>query len=359
MKSERIIGFDLARGLAIIGMIIVNFKVVMSIESNNAYYTIMNLFTGKAAALFVILAGAGLSLMYQLALKKETTEALRKLKVDVLKRSLFLFVIGLSYYPIWPADILHYYGVYLSVATLMLAWSKKRLVVLSIILILLYPFLLVSLDYSKGWNFETLEYLDFFTLYGFIRNLIFNGFHPVIPWITFLLTGIWVGRINFNNEKILLKMAAYSAIIYFVFKLGSVMLLSVDSAVYGLSINDAAALFSTAPMPPNAFYMYTASALAVFVISVCVLIGKKMANTLLVRSLVSFGQLALSNYFFHVIIGMFGLAIVFNNLENAFSTKFVFWYSISYSLVFIVFSHQWRKRFNRGPIEALMRKITG
>ncbi|MCI5057768.1 MAG: DUF418 domain-containing protein [Flavobacteriales bacterium] len=359
MKSKRIIGFDLARGLAIVGMIMVNFKVVMSEPSGNIYYRIMDALSGKAAALFVILAGLGMTLMFQSAKRKKSKDAIRKVKIDLLKRAAFLFVIGLSYYFIWPADILHYYGIYLSIGVLLLSVNRKWLLLISGILIFIYPVLLMVFDYEAGWIIERFEYTDFFTLNGFFRNLFFNGFHPVIPWLAFLATGIWVGRIDFSNRSVLKKTAIISIAIFIATKFISMALLSIGPEMLEMTHDDMMAMFSTEPMPPNPFYMISASSLAIFVICASVYLSDIFSNTLMVNSLVSYGRLALSNYFFHVIIGMGVLAIAFNDFETPLSSRFIFWYALAYNLVFIVFSHLWLKKFKRGPIEILMRKITG
>ena len=55
--KERIIGIDIARALAVIGMIIVNFKVVLGENGLSWVKSFASAFDGKAAATFVVLAG--------------------------------------------------------------------------------------------------------------------------------------------------------------------------------------------------------------------------------------------------------------------------------------------------------------
>jgi len=95
--KKRIIGIDVARALAVIGMIIVNFKVVFGENGNQILKNITHLFDGKAAATFVVLAGVGIALMSNSAVKKNEVEKLNKIKAGIFKRALFLFAIGLSY----------------------------------------------------------------------------------------------------------------------------------------------------------------------------------------------------------------------------------------------------------------------
>ena len=61
--KERIIGIDISRALAIIGMIIVNFKIVIGEKGLSWVKLFACTIEGKAAATFVILAGVGLALM--------------------------------------------------------------------------------------------------------------------------------------------------------------------------------------------------------------------------------------------------------------------------------------------------------
>ncbi len=357
--KQRILGYDFARGLAIIGMIFVNFKVVMVDEESSLLYNLVELLSGKASALFVVLAGIGMTLMHDGAKRKNSVELVRKVKTDLLKRAAFLFAIGLSYYVIWPADILHYYGLYISIGVLFLSSNRIVLQSVSAILIIGYSILLLFFNYETGWNWTTLEYTDFFTLQGFFRNLFFNGFHPVIPWLAFLLTGIWVGRINFIDLKVRKKVLFISLSIYVLFKAISMVTVSALSALSPSEATDIEYAFGTSPMPPLFFYMVTASSLAVFIISLSIYIAEKYSNTLLIKQMVSTGQLALTNYFFHVIIGMLGIQLFFGKLEHAFSIEFMVAYASVFSVVLIVFSHYWRRRFKRGPLEFLMRKITG
>ena len=49
------------------------------------------------------------------------------------------------------------------------------------------------LDFDRGWNWATLSYRDFWTIEGFLRHSLFNGWHPVFPWAAFLLWGMWLG----------------------------------------------------------------------------------------------------------------------------------------------------------------------
>ncbi|RMF27489.1 MAG: DUF1624 domain-containing protein, partial [Bacteroidetes bacterium] len=66
----RIPGIDLARALAVFGMVQVNFNLVFSsdAERDGFFQPLSQLLQGKAAATFVVLAGVGMALMTKRAL---------------------------------------------------------------------------------------------------------------------------------------------------------------------------------------------------------------------------------------------------------------------------------------------------
>ena len=97
--AARVEGYDLARALAIVGMVIVNFTVVMGAEAGDPAWLrrLVSSLEGRAAAVFVTLAGVGMSLMSRRARETGHAGDLRSERVSLLKRALFLFVIGILY----------------------------------------------------------------------------------------------------------------------------------------------------------------------------------------------------------------------------------------------------------------------
>lgn len=189
--TKRIVGVDVARALAVMGMILVNFKMAFGDHGSESLRFFVSLFEGKAAATFVVLAGIGLAFMSNNASRKNELEKRMETRVRLVKRALFLFVVGLLYSTIWIADILHFYGIYMLVALLLISSSKKLIFRTAIGIVSIYPLLMLAWSYDEGWDFNTFEYTDFWSIEGFFRHLFYNGFHPVIPWSAFMLIGLW------------------------------------------------------------------------------------------------------------------------------------------------------------------------
>ena len=144
---------------------------------------------GRAAALFVVLAGIGIGLS--------------RIPVGLLlRRAVFLFVIGLINMAVFDADILHFYALYFVVGAAFLTASRQRVWQGALGIVILAVLANLILDYERGWNWNTLTYTDLWTLPGFPRNALFNGWHPVFPWAAFLLIGMAIGRSELHTPCI-------------------------------------------------------------------------------------------------------------------------------------------------------------
>jgi uncharacterized membrane protein YeiB len=356
--KQRIIGIDVARALAVIGMIFVNFKVVFGEHGRPWVEYVASIFDGKAAATFVVLAGVGLALMTNSALKNNDSQRLKTARIRIAKRALFLFVVGLSYIVIWPADILHFYGIYMLVILLLLTSNEKTILMSAIALILLYPLLIGFWNYETGWNFDTLDYLDFWSFNGFFRNLFFNGFHPVIPWTAFMLFGFWFGKQDLHNDKFVKKTFWMSTIIFISIQAVSYLSISILSEGNQEAALELTEILGTKPMPPLPIYMFSGIAIAFALISACILIAKKFENSFIIDALNKTGQLALTFYVAHVIIGMGIIEVINPSKIGNYSIEFSVSYAIVFSLVCVLFAVVWRKYKKSGPLEWVMRKLT-
>ncbi len=347
-KKTRIVGFDLARSLAIFGMVLVNFKVVMNAKGTGSAWLewLMGLLDGRAAATFVVLAGVGLSLLSRKGRESGDQAKIRANRITLLKRALFLFIVGLAYIPIWPADILHFYGVYIAIAALLLTASDRQLLTISALLPIAFLVLTAFFDYEGAWDWTTLTYADFWTWQGMLRHIFFNGFHPVIPWLAFMLVGMWLGRQNLLNADFRRKLLIIS------FSVAAIT--EAFSALFWKG--ELELLLDTAPMPPMPLYIIAGTATALVVILLCLEITLRRPDAKWIPPLVHTGQLALTLYVAHVVIGM-GFLETIGRLENQ-SLSFAAATGIIFSFLSVVFAHFWRQRYKRGPLEWVMRKLT-
>jgi len=356
MKT-RIIGFDLARAYAIFGMFIVNFNTVFGSHTNHTGISgFLNLFNGNSSTLFVMLAGMGISLMTN---RKDYTYEERKKIISVItKRAYFLFVLGVAFYCWWPADILHFYGGYMHIAIFFIFLPKNYFLYAAVIAILIFHLLFILIPYDAGWNFETLMYNDFWTLKGFLRNSFYNGWNSIFPWIAFFFIGMYLGRLNWIEPHTSKKILTVGCSIYIVTLLTQFFATS-------LTQNTDLIFYLTADyIPPFFPFMMGTASFGLMLISVFIFIGNKMGETKIAKILASTGQMTLTHYIAHLVLGLFILSILtgkklsYQLLKESPTDPFlILIYAVIYYFFSCLFSYIWAKKYKNGPLEMLMRKI--
>jgi uncharacterized membrane protein YeiB len=356
--KQRVIGFDLARALAIFGMVIVNFKVAMNAETgNHLLIRFAELFEGRASALFVILAGVGITFLTKKTRESSDSSLILKNRLSLIKRGLLLIMIGLANSLIWEADILHFYGFYFLIAAAIFTVNNKSLLYISAIIMLIFPVLMLFLNYEQNWNWSTFTYENFWSFDGMVRHILFNGFHPVFPWAAFLIFGMWLGRQDLSQRLIRNKLLVWSLIILLVTEcIFYLIRLTVgDGSELEMTAEEVTFLFSTSIIPPLPQYILSAGSSAVMVLVACLYFSERFSESYINNWLYQTGQLSLTLYLAHVIFGL-GLLESIGRLENQ-TIDFSLLSALIFCICGIAFSVVWLKFFKTGPLEWIFRKV--
>jgi uncharacterized protein len=357
--TNRIAGFDLARAYAIFGMFIVNFNTVFGSQQNNSVIgKLLCLFNGNSSSAFVILAGMGVALMS--IRSNEETEKRTRLRKIVVRRSWFLFAVGLVLYWWWPADILHFYGAYLHFAAALLFVPKKFYLICAGAAVIIFHFLLYIIPFEQGWNFDTLSYNDFFTIRGFLRNTFYNGWNPIFPWLAYFLFGMWLGHLNWQNKLLRRQLFVWAAGVFAAIETAQMF------AQKGFFNEELNFYFTADYLPPFLPFMISTSSFALMLLLTCVLLTEKFHNYKIFVWLSKAGQMTLTHYISHLTIGMLIFATITGKKYSGQPTDsiptappYILCFSVLFYIAAVFFSHYWAKKFTYGPIESVMRKITG
>ncbi len=354
--KDRIIGFDLARAYAIFGMYIVNFNTVFGGHNDHHGLSgILNLFNGNSSSIFVMLAGMGVSLMTNRP--EYSAEMKKKLRTIVIRRSWFLFVVGMVLYTWWPADILHFYGGYLHIAALLLFVPKKYLLWCACGAIAIFHALLYIIPFETGWDFDTLRYIDFWTLEGFLRNTFYNGWNPIFPWLAYFLLGMFLGRQDWQQAEVLRKTVVVALVVWVASE-------GVQLAGTWVSSSEIRFYLTADYLPPFLPIMLSTGSFGVLIISASIYIGSKAGSSSALQALVATGQMTLTHYLLHLLPGMILLGWITNTpLESEFKHRpidpiVILLFAIFFFVLSVVFSVFWSKRFRNGPMETVMRKFS-
>jgi uncharacterized protein len=358
-KTGRTVGLDISRAFAIVGMVVVNYKVTMNASDGGPGWlrTLAATLDGRAAATFVILAGIGASLGSRRARESGDPLLQRQARITLARRAAFLFVLGWAFFPIWPADILHFYGIYLGIGAVVLFAPARTLLRLGVAAIFVSFVFIVSFDYFANWDLDDFSYAGIATPSGFLRNLFLDGFHPVLPWIAFYLFGMWLGRTDLRNAAWRRTLAIRAGVIVVVAEVAAWIVIGPKgSNLEELDDDSWRWLFSVEPIPPLPLYLVAGAATAVLVILGSIWLGHRVSSRV-TEPIVATGQLALTIYLAHVIVGM-AVLDGFGRLEDQTLTWAVA-NSLAFAVPTILAAWAWRRRFSRGPVEALMRRIAG
>lgn len=356
--TSRLIGCDLARALAILGMMIVHFsEVLASVKWPPSFLkAVMGLLDGRAAATFVVLAGVGVALRSCRALESNAPEAIHQVRSVLLKRGLFLLVAGFVNLIIWPGDILRVYGITFLITAWCFGLTDRVVLAFSAFFIVGFIVLLGLLDYSKHWNWETMEYHHLWSASGVIRNLLYDGYRSVFPWAGFLFFGIWLGRRDLRNSSVRRRLILWGAGIAFSTELISRVLIRILAGHLG-DKETVPTLFGTVSMPPLPMFLLASGAMAVAVIVLCIEIGERWPTNWLVKSLAAAGQLAFTWYMVHIILGLGTIDALgltgSKTLGAGMLTGFTFF------ALTVPLSVLWKTKWKTGPLEGLMRRLAG
>ncbi len=354
--SNRIIGFDLARAYAILGMYIVNFNLIFSLPNESGIGQFLQLFNGNSAALFVLLSGMGVALLSNS--KGKLPAQRQRIRGIIIKRSWFLVGAGLLLSTWWPADILHFYGGYMTLAAFLLFVPKRYYLWGALGIVLVFHILLLLVPYETGWDFDTLTYLDFWTLKGFLRNTFYNGWNPVFPWTAYFFVGMWLGRLAWEKAKVKNRVFLFGLLLFsFTYFLQNIVTKSVT--------NEDILFYLTADyLPPFLPFMLNTSAFAMMVIPLCMYIGEAFPQNRWIQALAKTGQMTFTLYVGHLTLGVLVISFLTQHpgMDETTSPLAPMLVLIIASLAFVasvLFSVLWAKKSKKGPLESLMRKVAG
>ncbi len=352
-SRPRLQGLDLARYIALVGMVLVNFGVVMVTPVTDLVKSargdaswIVEILQGRAAATFVVLAGIGLGLSAK-------SKPWRSTVVVTMKRVVFLLAVGLLNMLVFDADIIHYYAFYFLFGVWFLRAPAWGIMATISLIIVVQVVMVVGLDYDAGWNWSTFTYNDFWTPAGFVRNLFFNGWHPIVPWLAFLLLGILISRMQLGERKTQFSLLGIGITVFVLtMVISSILISEVEQ-----EDAEAAVLFTTAPVPPMPLYMLAGGSIACAVVGLCLFIESQLSRSRILGYLTAAGRQTLTLYIAHILIGM-GILESFGMIGGQ-TTSTAMVASVVFCVFATIFASIWSRYFKRGPIESVMRKLAG
>lgn len=205
--AKRLVGIDAARGVALIGLMAIHLLPAWNGETGEPSWS-WRLFSGDSASLFALLAGVGLALTSG---GRHPHEGRRMTadRVGVFVRAVLITAVGLWIGTLMPADppaynILIYYGVFFLLAIPFLHAGPKVLFLAAAVFGIGAPLLMQGLlEALPAWSSYNPTLSDVVNEPGATASqLLLTGTYPALPYMTYLLVGMGVGRLNLRRTEV-------------------------------------------------------------------------------------------------------------------------------------------------------------
>jgi len=339
--TGRIVGLDLARALAMLGMVIAHY--VWRDQSGDAIDLLTRAMAGRAMPLFVMLGGVGATILTSRSATPDRA---------LLIRAAMLFPLGVALQEATTviAIILQSYAVFFVAAVVVRRLPTPALLAGAAALSLIGGWTHQDLAASlTPWNVPSEIWTEPTTVLG---SLLFGGSYPFFPVFAFFLIGMVLGRLDLRSEPVAIVLAVGGVVV----GLGTI-------AVSRLLVEVANIDRSQFIVPSGRFtfgrlldttghsampgWVISATGTSVAVLGLCLLLAPRVET--LTRPFVALGQLALTFYAFQAVLIRYTPSPDTTPHPQELLTALAIFFG------FMLVAVPWRRHFRSGPLEAALR----
>lgn len=194
--ATRVVGVDVARCLALLGMMATH-----TLPQENALHEV---WAGRASGLFAVLAGLSLALMTG-GKDRHRGDRLVADGAGLGIRALVIAAVGLwlGGLDTYVAVILTYYGVLFLLGLPFLAAGARTLFTLAAVWCVTAP---VVSHWARVGMPDTGHFVpaagDLGDVGRLLTDLLLTGYYPALPWMTYLLAGMALGRLDLRSARV-------------------------------------------------------------------------------------------------------------------------------------------------------------
>nr|WP_308284682.1 DUF418 domain-containing protein [Streptomyces flavotricini] len=371
----RLVGVDLARGLAVFGMYIVHIGPPLSATDGVASW-VRYLADGHSSVLFATLAGFSLILIAGRR-KPKTGLAGRQAKARIAIRAVVLLALGTALSMEYgDVIILAFYGVYFLLALPLVRLRARTLAMIAAGLAVVTPQLAFGLksllSESVQQSVNAYDPLEKLSDVG-VLDLLLTGFYPTITWMPFVVAGMALARLDLSATTVQRRLAALGAALT-VAAYGMSLLLAGKDALRSTAEGgkssagseaassasgffdgqgSASELLSAGPHSGTTFDIIGSVGVAILVI-VCatVLMDRLPLLHRLAKPIIAVGAMSLTAYVGHFVVQSAAGILTGESSQVSWGPV------LTFILGAIVFAALWSRFFRRGPLEYLLNAAT-
>lgn len=330
----RIGGVDLARGLAVFGMIAAHLLWITEPFDWFDAATWVAVVDGRSSILFATIAGVSIGLVTG-GSTPLTGERLATARVRLVIRAVALWILGilliLTGVPVFV--ILPAYAILFLLALPLLSLPSRVLLPLAGGLALVMPFAQASLDDLAFWR----------TGLGHDVGLLIGWHYPFPVWIAFVVAGLGVARAGVQRTSVQMWMLGAGA---------ALAVVGYSSGVFG----DDDSVWSADPHSSRLFEVLGSGGFALAVLAASLLLCRTVV-TWLVLPLRAVGAMPLTAYAAQIVVWAIAAIILLGDPGDlvGFRDFAPFW---PLAIGVLVFCTAWALLVGRGPLEAMIEGVS-
>jgi uncharacterized membrane protein len=206
-RPGRVIGVDVARGIALIGMMAVHVFATFDRHGTPTLATVLA--AGRSATTFVLVAGVSLAFLsggQRVVDGRARTAAAAGIAVRALLIGAIGLLLGYAADAIEVEVILPYYAALFLLAIPLLGRRPRTLALAAAALIAVAPVVTLALVDADGPSFRGSDNATFDTLVddpsGLIVGLLVTGPYPVLAYLAYLCAGLAIGRLDLSSRRL-------------------------------------------------------------------------------------------------------------------------------------------------------------
>ncbi|MEV6029019.1 DUF418 domain-containing protein [Streptomyces sp. NPDC052036] len=384
-STGRLIGIDLARGLAVFGMFAAHVGPDVTVGGPVGF--LLELARGRSSALFALLAGFSLIIITGRP-HPRTGRSGRQAVARIAIRSVVLLALGYALTALGTSIevILSFYGLLFLAVLPLYRLRAGTLALLAAAAALILPQVLYVIRASiEGGHWadaviarDPLAWIS--GTDGFVE-LLFTGSYPVVTWIPFLLAGMAVARLDLTRPGIRSRLALTGGVLAALGYGGSWLALhlvphalfavaaatdggSASAAWWSDTVGDVpdhsplAWLLVAAPHSQTTFSILGNTGVAILVVTACLTIADRLPRlTRLATPVAAVGMTALTVYVLHIVALWFFTDVWYlSAMED--DTMSGLPVLLGFIAAAALLATVWTRLFRRGPLEYLLHAAT-
>lgn len=353
---SRIEGLDLARAVAVMAMVLVNYKAYMQVGTLSPLWlnALVDFIFGRAATVFVMLAGFSVALIFRLTGSPGNARGFRRY---LLLRSALLLLVGTVLWHWWTADILHFYALYIALGAFLAAWPERRLWLLTLLigLISLPVCAQLTVTYDLADRLTCLDSRPWGVRLA--ADYLVSSYYPFFPWFGYFLVGLLLGRQEPTGRSFHRRLLLIGLVVCAIVEtISTGMLTWLEQQDVEVQGHLGFAFLRSEAFPVTPLFVISSGASGLAVIGFCRWVAARLGRSPFFIPLYCFGRLSLTLYVGHL-LWAFGFVFGIESLGGRVGQIEMFASVGGFCLAGIGVAMVWCRYFKRGPLETLFYRI--